>query len=358
MGGVRAVVGSNAGKGVLNLSDGTLNVAAGASDGYGLYVGDYAEYNIVLPNGANVRPEGVVNVSGGALKVNGRRGASQTRIAGLTLGNGAFMPKKPSSGWTTAYAVGPQTCYSGALNVSGSGVVTNMGGAFAVGVGLGRGVVSQTGGEIVADSSTAEHVIGLFGGKGVWTLAGGKAELAGNLWVGGVAKTATTYYSNVTTLGYMKNADGSYAEFDCADRHDARGELRVSNGTFAVSGSLVLSADGVGSLTIGEGGLVTAGSLTIPNASAAVTIKLGADGSGCLAINGDVDVAAGAKLVIDATAVDTETFKKSNVLSYKTATNMFTDTDIAFIGKDRLALRKTATGLSVANPRGLMILFR
>ena len=326
-------VGSNNGRGEMYLKRGRAEIGD-----YGLTVGGMGYTSSV----AGVTPVGLVEVSGGSLDVKGGNmgGSTQERLCGIVVGSSQYTggDKMPEHA-------------DGELVLT-AGVITNRSGHTVVGFGRADGRVVISGGSFVVckngNGANALNVmaIGCLNGSGSWTMTGGTATLAPSVYVGGCD---TNRFRNALKLA------------DHTEDSAAVGVLRVSNASFATAGALVLGERGTGTLEIGPGGTVSAGNFAVSNAASTVTIKLGADGSGNLAIAGDLAVEAGAKLVIDASAVGPENLVRGvNVVTCGTASRPYADADVTFIGdaKGVLRFKKTAKGWRIPGTRGMMLLLR
>ena len=341
----------------LNQTRGTVSISAS------LHAGTcYALSNDILPYfywaAETWRPEGRINVSGGTLSVVGAtwdvmaQSSQGQWLYGLVLGNGVMLPTVENP-----YAADYDA--KGSLNLSGGTVTLGSFGNLVVGAGFASGAVDQTGGSLDVPCSKYGAVVGFLGGTGSYSIGGGTAAFGGDLFVGGVTKSEIAWNSLSTTgTRYQK------ASVDAATHHDAVGTLTVTGGTMTVAKRLVLSADGTGSLVVGECGTLTAANIELRDGTAAgggkssVTFKLGPAGSGLVKTTGTLTVAPGTRLVVDASDYEGEVGVR--LLSCGSMAGMFAAEDITFVPPRGRGCRLSVseTGISMSSGRGAMIILR
>ena len=184
-----------------------------------------------------------------------------------------------------------------------AGAYTQNRGSFYVGAGAcGEGVVRQTGGSFKpmynadSDNNPGAVAIGLFGGKGLYEIDDGVFQTYRNVYVGGATANDLSWTTAHKNMAKLETC------------HDAQGELVVKGGTFQSEKSIILGADGTGSLTLSGTGMVTAASIVVSNTvgQAASCVKFISDAQGrfgTIAPSTKLVFADGSKIVIDATAL-------------------------------------------------------
>lgn len=227
-------------------------------------------------------PTGVVDVVGGVLSVGGSSSAwSKENISGIIVGSGI----KRHDDHTTA-------CYTGFFSLSGSGIVTNMAGFFAVGLGPAYGEYRQTGGHFAHTSSRAACV-GQFGAEGHVDISGGEMSLNGPLYIGGAATNEIDRYK-------AKISNTPYCE------HGGTGTFSVSNATVVLLKDTFIGMDGNGTLSVGPGAAVTGTSLYVTNgwetASSTLRFVLGAETAGKITLSGKLQVCSTGRVEVDTSA--------------------------------------------------------
>ena len=271
-------VGMGMGYGELNISSGLVH-----GRGRGFKLGE---------NGTTARellfPTGVVNVTGGQI-LNSHNTNGDNTMHGLVVGAG-----------NCSSLVRPGL-FRGILNVQG-GAVTNTGHYFSVGLGVGEGDVTQTGG-LIHHKPTSGHqmIVGAWGGTGRFVVSNGTTTATSDVYVGGI------------TTNLLVHKPISLYTVCPVTNHCAKGLLRVAGGSFATDGTLWLSQDGAGVLEIGPSGAVTAAHVTLTNTPAALTggtdlaakvhFTCGPQGVGTLTTTGTLMIGPGAMLEVDATAL-------------------------------------------------------
>ena len=247
-----------------------------------------------LGGGRRAAPKGFVSVTGGSL-VNASSWTYSTSPNGIVVGRG-IDGASDEPGWAF-----------GELSVSGEGAVTNENNRSYFWVGLSRaeGHVRQSGGEIVHLSPDWEMALGLWGGKGFWTISNGVTQAAADVYVGGFPTDVLYRHAEV---GYADPLPESWF----ATNHTAEGVLTVAGGAFTAAKALVVSADGRGTLAVGPHGLIQARTVALSNTVDAASgaryagvarVVAGADGVGQIAATEDLVVAEGAVLEADLSAL-------------------------------------------------------
>ncbi|MBQ6338440.1 MAG: hypothetical protein IJI36_04770 [Kiritimatiellae bacterium] len=320
-------VGMGNGCGELNLAAGTVN-----GRGRGLKIGE---------NGITARallfPTGVVNVTGGRLLNSNNTNGGDT-MHGLVVGAGNCTSLvKPG-------------LFRGILNVQG-GAVTNTGHYFGVGLGVGEGDVTQTGGTIYhKPSSGHQMIVGAWGGTGRYVVSNGMTTATSDVYVGGI------------TTNLLPHKPVSLYTVCPVTNHCAKGLLRVAGGSFATEGTLWLSQDGEGVLEIGPSGAVTAANVTLTNTPAALTgdadlaakvrFAFGPQGVGTLTAAGALTIGPGATLEVDATALEKD--GRYPLIAYGTCAGDFTSVTVTGRG----TVVKTPDGYLLDRASGTVLLFR
>ena len=288
-------VGAYYGPGVLNMKRGLLSIG-----GQGLMVG-------VTSAGAtdkNLGPDGTVNLSGGAINISGSWAtvANASYLSGVIVGSSLPVPASSI----------PDGC-NGRIFIGG-GSITNQNGCVIAGVGTGVGRITMTNGVFFsAANNTSVNVLGFLNGTGLWTQTGGTAVFSNAVHVGGAE------------LSNLPNA-ANLSVGSTVDTSSAKGVLDVSGGSFETKKQLILGAKGTGQLVVGGTGVVCARDLVVSNSTSSVTIVADGRGVGCIRLTGDINVAEGTELTIDATdyAVDSTT-RGVDVLTYATASRPFSE---------------------------------
>lgn len=293
----RLVVGCQFGRGVFNFWRGFVNVG-----NQGLLVGSATGDSLKLAKSCNV--EGVLSQFGGNLSVGANNATAAAYPMGFIVGDACRLDADEADAQMSKLI--------GIYNLSGgTNVVTA--GYSCVGVGSASGAVNQTGGSFSHDSkaqsgSRINHltgdnnfeypmIIGFLGGRGVYNLSGGTAEVRKELYVGGIP---------VADCPWANNCEWTLTSCPVIDRHDAFGALNVTGGEFSMpENNIYLAADGTGTLSIGGTGKVEANTLVLSNQSATLKFDAPVNGftSAPLVLNGDLVIGEGAKLILDMTSV-------------------------------------------------------
>ena len=282
-------------------------------------------------------PTGIIDVVGGVLDVAADAyGWNKGMLSGIAIGAGV----KRADDHTTA-------CYTGFFSLSGSGIVTNRYGLFAVGIGPAYGEYHQTGGFFTHTSARAVCV-GQFGAEGHVDISGGEMSLNGPLYIGGVATNEIDRYK----------ADISTTPLD---EHGGTGTFAVSNATVALLKDAFIGLDGNGTLSIGPGATVTGTSLYVTNAlegaSSTLRFVLGAERAGKITLSGKLQVCRTGRVEIDTSACTART-----PLTVLEATGIegLTADDVRIVDAGRRFFKVTVSGttIKVCRASGFTISFR
>ena len=334
-------VGMDAGFGELDVSAGYASTAE-----YGLVVG-CASAKTKTTDGV----EGIVKVSGGSLYVKGSdysAGWKNGHYNGLTVGDGSCT------------AVRSGRPYVGGFELTG-GSVTNNAGPTVLGMGYGEGTFRQSGGVYRANAAAMPVAVGMGGGIGSLEISGGEfitASANANVYVGGVGTNVFGRAHDATAYGYP------------IDRHDAQGTFSFSDGTVSVAGSVVLGADGNGTLErIGTNGTFTIGknlvfSNTVENASSGGTLAFKIDNSGKIGpinVTGKVVIDSNAKLTVDTGDVVLDDIRGTLLAAAGGVEGDFAADAVTFTGANAkgMAIRWRPDGtLTISKQKGFTIIFR
>lgn len=295
-----------------------------------------------------VGPKGFFRMDGGRLYVKSGMWTSSRDPAGFLIGN--TLPLPVGGSYAFNGGIGD---FEGTFEMT-DGVVTNDAGAVIVGSALGKGAFRQSGGSFV---HTYEQfaLVGFLGGEGTYEVSGGSNAIRGDMYVGG-ATTNTLGWGALMTTGIVENA-----VFDMAERHDAKGLLKVTGGTFGllhsksgVRGNLVFSDDGTGTLEIGAAGAVNVRNVTFKNGAASTAkFVFGPDGSvGTVTAEEKLTVSTGTKLVVDLTAC-TEPTRSHRLFSAPSVEGEF---DVEVVGGEGKPYRVTQNEKGVKVGFGGMML--
>ena len=280
--------------------------------------------------------------------------------ASLTVTGGRLLNSNNTNGDNTMHGlvVGAGNCSSltspglfrGILNVQG-GSVTNLGHYFGIGLGVGEGDVTQTGGTIHhKPSSGHQMIVGAWGGTGRYVVSNGMTTATSDVYVGGITTNLLTHKPvTLYTVCPVTN-------------HCAKGLLRVAGGSFATEGTLWLSQDGEGTLEVGLGGAVTAANVTLTNTPAALTgdadlaakvrFTFGPQGVGTLAATGALTIGPGATLEVDASALEND--GRYPLISFGSCEGDFASVTVTGLG----TVVKTASGYLLDRFSGTVLIFR
>ena len=252
--------------------------------------------------------------------------------------------------------------FVGTFNFS-DGTFNNGCGHTLVGLGYAKGTWKQTGGtykNLYSGANYGRGMIGGFGGEGCLEMSGGTFDFKSDMYVGGAE-------TNVLVKGHSYAAQGLPVT-----RHDAQGTFRFSDGTAVFRSSLVLGADGRGTLervgTAGsfsvEGDLIL--SNTVENAASGATLKFvydDADGVKPIEVAGKLVICDGAKIEVDLGDYGTgETYRSKRYLVKPTGgvEGDFASVAVSLAGaREKDAVVKCdASGVYASIPCGAIIMVR
>ncbi len=292
--------------GIVDVVSGTLDAGSGIVVGAGetTSLGGEVWGEVNISGGRVV--EGYWGVFVGRSKSGGRAFARMTITNGLLDVTSSALPAATGgaadAGAYSGLAIGANTLNDalasatarGDLIVSGSGIITNAG-VFVVGVNGATGTVTQTGGKIVhaptgdaGQQARKMTIIGygfgtgaLGGGSGAYELSGGSYLTPSRAYIGGMPTDVQSY-----------------------SRSGGTGLLKVTGGSFTVTNNtLTVGGNGTGAVTIGSNGVCFAKDIVLTNnTQSTLRFELGAAGSGILKASGNLAIAPGAKLEVDAKA--------------------------------------------------------
>ena len=364
-----AFVGTSKGIGRFCQTNGYVSVG-----GYGLVVGNSG--GVEWSGGSDAADnavEGSVDVSGGALRVNGQSAVhptwagSRTTSAphGTILGYGGTL-NPPASGRP----------YVGRMTVSGTGCFTNETGHLFVGVApYGEGSLVVTGGVLRSGISPNSFngfeeriacAVGVGGGKGEFRIYGGDCAISNNVWIGGADTNAVRIMANgesgtKRTYGYP------------FDVHGGEGLLEVSGGSVAFGRDLVVGAEGTGVVSVvgsQASQFTVARNMVLSNEAAFVeggaetaALKFKADAGGItpIAVGGKFVVAPEARLEVDVSDFDIENASQPlQLMSYSSIEGGFDGSRISLTGcpPGKASVRVGTRGISVRKPSGMIITYR
>lgn len=328
-------IGCTAGYAEVEIRQGTFN---GGSH-YGTHIGYKTPYVSTLSAINSFFPTGVVKVTGGTFIPAGQ--ANDKNPYGLILGDGIPV--------STAEKVSSR--FTGILELS-EGIVSNMTSYVILGLMHGSGFVNQTGGSFIS-SAKQPAMIGFAGGSGVWNQSAGETKFAMNVYIGG----ALTNALNI----------GRWTHPCFLSRHDAKGTLNVSGGTFTVDDyDIILSMDGEGEISLSGEGIVSARDLILSNTVDTVnsvtrtsTMKFILDeygNAGKINLSGKLVIGEGASLVCD---TGTYNGRKSRfkLVEANSITGSFDSENITFLGDSaKIAdIRTTETTVELVIDRGFIL---
>jgi|GEM_PF-3736329 len=260
------------------------------------------------PYNNNYYDTGILNVYGGTATVDGSVMCGQTaasnmanRIARITVTNGLLYIKgsltvaETTKFFATNYAE---------LNLSGSGIITNVG---SITVGLctnAIGVINQTGGMFDQNVNSSYVYLGDKGGSGTFNMSGGLFQ--NKYWV------------------YVGGKTGS----------NSVGALNISGGTFQVNAQpLYIGEAGTGTLNMaGSQGTFTGPALVATTSTSRINFDLGPNGAGTVTVSGAVSIGTNANLTMTVTDYDwSANGLNVDLISYGTLTGTF-GTNVTLIG--------------------------
>ena len=338
-----AYVGANYGVGELNLSRGKVMVGrAGMTVGCcqgksasGKYMYTYAD----------CAPTGVVRQTGGKLTFQSYGALSgygwdDTQPIGLVLGAGTST-KNTTHG----------NVFSGRYELSG-GTLSAQVVHFLVGAGHATGEFVQTGGtaefnvstytlyhdtdgdgvtDTAVSSTNLATVIGLAGGAGSVIVSNGSFRANSVVYVGG-AQTNVFMQMPIYTSGKWSYPTKRFINYPF-DRHGATGSFTVAGGTVKFGQSLVLGADGTGTLeVVGTDGTITVanGLVLSNNTQSVVRFVTGENSVTPVKVAGKLTIRQGAQLQVDASALEKTSVK---LFEFGELEGAFDPADITVVGQ-------------------------
>ena len=207
---------------------------------------------------------------------------------------------------------------------------------------------------------TKPVVIGMGGGVGRLSVSGGRFTTS--------SADATIYVGGAVTNVFGANVPDLPASGYTIDRHDAQGTLSFSGGSMSIAGSVVLGADGSGTLErVGTNGTITIGrdlvfSNTVENAESGGTLAFRLDDSGRvepIAITGKLVIGPNARLAVDTGDTELEEISCTLLRATGGVEGGFAHGAVTFTGVNRkgmavswtpdgsLTIKKTIPGLSI-----------
>lgn len=249
----------------------TAEVATGISGAFNiLYIGNTGTGNLLVDGGYLAGAFGLIGTtagSSGSAAVTGGTWVNANYLVVGESGTGALTISGSGVVSNTYGYIGESEGSSGAVTVTG-GTWTNAN-SLAVGE-FGTGVLTISGSGVV--SSGNSFISESAGSNGSVVVTGGTWTNSGNLYVGYLSDTAALNISG----GIVSNTDG-YIAFSAVSSASAV----VSGGTWTNAGSLTVGKSGTGTLTISDSGVVTSTrSVTIASAAGSKgTLNIGTGGT-------------------------------------------------------------------------------
>lgn len=247
--------------------------------------------------------------------------------------------------------------FVGRLNIEQGGSFTQLWGHVAIGLGYGDGTLSVKGGDVMLKALGGEVklYVGLAGGIGRLDVSGGTVGYildwvdSNYVWIGGRPLADYMAHTGATDAGFS------------SDRHDAQGTLSVSGGTVALPHTYV-GVDGSGAIEmVGSAGDLTIQSLDLAKTDGGTTklsFKLDENGVSPVKVTGEMNIASGVKIEVDARAYEGK--KKVKLFSAAEITGEIAQDDITVQGREgvvyKVAVRGTDCYLSQVS--GMMMTIR
>ena len=334
----------------------------------GLVVGNCG--GLTYANGsdsANNSVEATMDVSGGALVVNGDGVANNswswarenTAPHGTMLGYGGTL-HPPASGRP----------YVGRMTISGTGSFTNECGHLFVGVAsYGEGSLVMTGGVLRSGTRIANYpayqerigfAVGVGGGKGEFRVGGGYCAISNNVWIGGVSTNSVRILADGEKQGYR-----TYGyPFDV---HDGEGLFEVSGGSVSLGRDLVVGSEGTGvvsvvgsrasQFTVGRNMVLSNEAAFVEGGAETATLKFKADAGGVtpIVVAGKFVVSDTARLVVDVTGIDLKSAGTIPLVKCSSVEGSFGEGRIVVEGGLEKFVQVRRNGIFLRRPRGFMI---
>ena len=317
---------------------------------------------------------GIVQISGGAYMVRASKGSDDSNyFIGAIFGRGRCLGQAAKA-VPDAY---------GELNISGNGIFTNQTGYLVFGVGNGRGVFRQTGGELQYASGFRQMptILGFAGGDGEYSLSNGIARLSNDFYVGGAPNDIAKNYTSQSQS--TEDTDTTYATPATGRFVIAPNDPDLPCAIDCSSTTLHVGYNGTGEVEIGEGAAVVARYVILHGASSTLKFSLGKTGRLGKTVDGDaarsllrasnsnygtITIEEGAKLVVNAHEFESTTKEAwvPLITAAKTLVGSFADENITVtvgegtgeIVQDRPGYANTIWFHYRRPKTGLMLLFR
>lgn len=356
-------------KGYLNISGGTHRF------GYNNLLGANQGTYVTTITGGHTSFEGYgVRVGGPALNPSGTTQMSNGKST-INISNGVLYNKADScmnttplkSMWGFVVGHGPAQSYvghfEGAVNISGTAIVTNGVAPWVLGAGRATGRVTQTGGTVYAECAPENQdwnwdrsslVLGLLGGEGYYTMSNGTFTSQSPVWVGGISKSKL-----------QRSFESDPMPTDKAGR--TYGRLEVAGGKFSTAKSMTVGFDGTGVVHVASSGAISVGrDLILSNSveqahSSQLAFTLIRDEVPSLKVGGKMIVESGSKLKVDVSGFTGEP-GRYELISCTSRTGSFAADDIELVGDTQGGKIEQGHGSSPSIyytiPKGLMLILR
>ena len=333
-------IGSPAGKGTMLVGAGTVYI-----NPRGIWVGGAAANQWSKP--ATSGGVGHLVVTGGVLRIGGTS-VSEGSFPGLTLGEAA---------WIADSIVNNYKPWTGYFTQSG-GIVTNASNT-CVGGQRGTGTFLQTGGEFYGTSANHIFCAGIRGGRGDVDFNGGKAEIKGDVYAGGIFTNAIPHSTSSTAKLLPEYGWSNLV-------HYGTGKIKVAGGNVQFKRDLFMGFDGTGIVErVGSSGAFTIdGNITMSNtvefASASVMrFVLDENGIDPIRVGGTVTTVPGSRIEVDISAYAGRK-SKHTLLAAGSIIGSFDDIEITGGSGMRATpdVLVDSTSITLVIPTGMQILIR
>lgn len=205
-----------------------------------------------------------------------------------------------------------RTASSAYGKVTVGGTLTLDNGTAVIGGGAtGVGEFVQNGGlvwqrRLRGEEYMGEFAIGVFGGRGSYTLNGGTFTTVNNVYVGGAT----------TNDLHAVHKNGAFL----MQQHDAEGTVSVNGGSFTAAKSIILGADGMGTLALCGTGMVSAAEIVVSNSASRLVFTADAQGRcGKIESATRLGFAFGAHVTVDVSAYAAMAQRRMTVWDLETA---------------------------------------
>ncbi|MFO1198003.1 MAG: choice-of-anchor D domain-containing protein [Burkholderiaceae bacterium] len=279
-GGVLDVVGDttigNSGIGVFDNTGGThttntlnLGNCGGCANAGGTF-NSSGTYKLSGTGVLHVRESATVGIFGYGAVI--QSGGSATIDQTLTIGLG---PEQPPGVFNDPFREGVYKLSGGTLAVGGD-VVLGAGNDFFAGEPGGKGTFEHSGaGSVtVTGSVILGQAASIGGGHGTYLLSGGTLSIGNDLIVGQGGTGTFTQTGGVVNVS--TNAPGAFLTI--AEAAGSTGSYSIGNGQLHVDGTILIGANGTGTMTVSAGAIVTTNYLDVG--------FFGTTGNGTLNVNG------------------------------------------------------------------------